>query len=103
MSEDEEKLPEWVAEERNEWGLTRLLRRLRPPLARVLEKALGAGDLNGEEGSMLARTQGSGLRALLLAADLLRKRAVGDTITYVIARNINFTNICSVGCTFCAF
>jgi FO synthase len=43
------------------------------------------------------------LRAVLAAADLLRAETVGETVTYVVNRNINYTNICSYRCGFCAF
>ena len=46
---------------------------------------------------------GPGLDALCLVADDLRAAAVGDDVTYVVNRNINFTNVCYVGCRFCAF
>jgi FO synthase len=47
--------------------------------------------------------QGPALDALVALADDLRRDAVGDDITYVVNRNINFTNVCYVGCRFCAF
>src|SRR5208337_748372 len=43
------------------------------------------------------------LIALVRVADELRRRAVGNQITYVVNRNLNFTNICIVGCAFCGF
>nr|WP_279671534.1 bifunctional FO biosynthesis protein CofGH [Flexivirga meconopsidis] len=51
----------------------------------------------------LAHANGDGLEALVSLADSLRKEAVGDDVTYVVNRNINFTNICYTGCRFCAF
>lgn len=51
----------------------------------------------------LANADGVGLEALVALADDLRKDAVGDDVTYVVNRNINFTNICYTGCRFCAF
>ncbi|QDQ91475.1 7,8-didemethyl-8-hydroxy-5-deazariboflavin synthase [Rhodococcus sp. WB9] len=51
----------------------------------------------------LATAEGSGLEAMVALADALRKDAVGDEVTYVVNRNINFTNICYTGCRFCAF
>ena len=51
----------------------------------------------------LFRAEGSALDALCRVADDLRAEAVGDEVTYVINRNINFTNVCYVGCRFCAF
>src|SRR3989304_3907597 len=51
----------------------------------------------------LFRAGGAALEALCPVADDLRREAVGDDITYVVNRNINFTNVCYVGCRFCAF
>lgn len=51
----------------------------------------------------LACADGSALDAVAALADSLRRDAVGDEITYVVNRNINFTNICYTGCRFCAF
>ncbi|MGW3481285.1 bifunctional FO biosynthesis protein CofGH [Rhodococcus indonesiensis] len=51
----------------------------------------------------LAHADGPGLEAVVALADQLRRDAVGDDVTYVINRNINFTNICYTGCRFCAF
>src|SRR5437762_2743764 len=47
--------------------------------------------------------QDAALEALVAVADQLRQQTVGDTITYVVNRNINFTNVCFVGCSFCGF
>ena len=51
----------------------------------------------------LATADGPALDAVAALADSLRKDAVGDDVTFVINRNINFTNICYTGCRFCAF
>ncbi|MCW2296452.1 FO synthase [Rhodococcus erythropolis] len=51
----------------------------------------------------LATAAGPGLEAVVALADALRKDAVGEDVTYVVNRNINFTNICYTGCRFCAF
>ncbi|WP_344405437.1 bifunctional FO biosynthesis protein CofGH [Dactylosporangium fulvum] len=55
------------------------------------------------EALALFNVDGPGLEALVGIADDLRRDAVGDDITYVINRNINFSNVCYVGCRFCAF
>ena len=75
---------------------------IREPIERVLEHANGAS-LSREECVTLAHTTGTELLALAAAADLLRERLVGDRVTYVVNRNINFTNVCFVGCKFCSF
>jgi 7,8-didemethyl-8-hydroxy-5-deazariboflavin synthase CofH subunit len=46
---------------------------------------------------------GEDLRALIAVADRIRRDEVGDVVTYVVNRNINFTNVCFVNCQFCAF
>jgi FO synthase len=51
----------------------------------------------------LATAEGAGLQALARLADDLRRDVVGDEVTYVVNRNINFTNVCYTGCRFCAF
>lgn len=83
--------------------LDTLLTKIDPAVASVLDKSLNGGELDFEQGLALARTRGHELEALVLAADAVRRDRVGDVITYVINRNINFTNICFVGCRFCAF
>jgi FO synthase len=83
--------------------LDRLLGSARPEVARTLVRALEGRELGLEDGLLLAETTGSEAEALVLAADRVRQERVGDTITYVINRNINFTNVCFVGCRFCAF
>jgi len=73
------------------------------PAARILERALQGRELSREEGLVLAEMPDESVDALATAADEIRRRRVGDIVTYVVNRNINFTNICSIGCTFCAF
>src|SRR5438045_3957050 len=80
-----------------------LLGRLEPTVARVLDRALGGHELTVDEGAMLFEVHGRELHALCLVADELRRQAVGDAVTYVVNRNINFTNVCVKRCGFCAF
>ena len=75
---------------------------LRSSLEKVLETQNGA-DLSREESYALADCEGDDLLGLLVAANLLRAELAGNIVTYVVNRNINFTNICFVGCKFCAF
>ena len=75
---------------------------VRAALERVLERQDG-GCLSDGECDVLANCTGNDVAALLVSADLLRRELVGDIVTYVVNRNINFTNICFVGCKFCAF
>ena len=81
-------------------------RRLTPTLRSSLEKVLetqNGADLLIEESYALANSQGDDLLGLLVAANMLRAEITGNIVTYVVNRNINFTNICFVGCKFCAF
>ena len=75
---------------------------VRGALERVLEKQDGAC-LRDEERYALANSDGADLLALLVAADTLRRDLVGNIVSYVVNRNMNFTNVCFVGCKFCAF
>ncbi|MEV0581913.1 bifunctional FO biosynthesis protein CofGH [Nonomuraea sp. NPDC050310] len=59
--------------------------------------------LSDEEAVALLSADGEELEALAALADELRRQAAGDDITYVVNRNINFTNVCYTGCRFCAF
>jgi len=79
-----------------------LLLRIDPAVAGTLQRALDGEELNFDDGLLLAQTAGLELEALVLAADRVRRERVGDVITYVGNRNINFTNVCFIGCRFCA-
>ncbi len=59
--------------------------------------------ITDEQALALFRAGGDALETLCEVADGLRREAVGDDVTYVVNRNINFTNVCYVGCRFCAF
>ncbi len=69
----------------------------------ALKHALALQELTPDEGLLLYTAQGDDLRATMKCADLARAEDVGDEVTYVVNRNINFTNICFVGCQFCGF
>jgi 7,8-didemethyl-8-hydroxy-5-deazariboflavin synthase CofH subunit len=83
--------------------LERLLSAIDPAVAHVLDQALEGHDIAAEEAVTLFETSGLELHALLMTADELRRRRVGDIVTYVVNRNINFTNVCIKRCGFCAF
>ncbi len=87
-----------------EWSdvAPRVSREVRAALEQALE-TLDGGVLTREQLSLLANADGDDLLGLLVAADALRRELVGNIVTYVVNRNINFTNICFVGCKFCAF
>lgn len=70
----------------------------------ILACALAGEDLSEADGEVLLRQSDPGaIAAIRAAADALRQRQAGDTVTYVVNRNINFTNICEQHCSFCAF
>ncbi|WP_017663644.1 7,8-didemethyl-8-hydroxy-5-deazariboflavin synthase subunit CofH [Baaleninema simplex] len=74
------------------------------PVDAILDRALSGDALTVEEGTtLLQQTDPRAIAAIREAADRLRQQQVGDTITYVVNRNINFTNICEQHCSFCAF
>src|SRR5262245_19138769 len=74
-----------------------------PAVRRILGGCLDGAELSMDDALVLARAQGRDAHAVDLTADELRRRQVGDTVTYVVNRNINFTNVCIKHCTFCAF
>ena len=72
-------------------------------VASILEKALCGGEVDVPEGERLFTATGANLRATLAAADHLRRLRLGEQVTYVVNRNINFTNVCIKRCGFCGF
>jgi FO synthase len=72
-------------------------------LAAILTAARAGHDLGEPDVERLFSARGRDLQAVLEAADALRAEVVGETVTYVVNRNINYTNICSYHCGFCAF
>jgi FO synthase len=77
--------------------------RLGRQIAVALSKAEARRGIGDEDALALFQAEGSDLEALCRVADDVRADAVGDDVTYVVNRNINFTNVCYVGCRFCAF
>ena len=80
-----------------------LLGKASPAVRTALEHALLKRELTPEEGLLLYTADGDDLRATVRCADLARAEDVGNEVTYVVNRNINFTNVCFVGCQFCGF
>src|SRR5262250_897202 len=72
-------------------------------MRRILGHVLDGGELSVHDAIRLTEAQGRELQALTLVADEMRRRQAGDVVTYVVNRNINFTNVCIKHCTFCAF
>ncbi len=72
-------------------------------LAAILEAALEGRRPSVADSVRLLEARGNDLAALVGAADRIRADDVGDVVTYVVNRNVNWTNVCFVGCKFCAF
>ena len=83
--------------------LTALIAGIRADVADVLNRALAGEDITIEDGELLFDTAGAEFTAMTMVADELRRRVVGDLVTYVVNRNVNFTNVCIKRCGFCAF
>jgi FO synthase len=84
-------------------SLDRRLERANPGIRDLIDRVLDGGTLSVDEGVHLLESSGDDVLAVIAAADAIRKADVGDDVTYVVNRNVNFTNVCFVGCRFCAF
>jgi FO synthase len=80
-----------------------LTRGVRPEIARVLERAVTGDRPSRDEVELLFRARGDEVDAVCDAADAVRARVIGDSVTYVVTRNIQYTNVCTYRCRFCAF
>src|SRR5205085_3552215 len=87
---------EWAARDREP-------DRIDAAIKTALTKAAAHRPITDDEALALFQAEGAALQSLCDVADGLRAEAVGDEVTYVVNRNINFTNVCYVGCRFCAF
>jgi FO synthase subunit 2 len=74
-----------------------------PDVRAILARTLDGHELSLDDALALSEARGRDLQALTLAADELRRRQAGDVVTFVVNRNINFTNVCIKHCGFCAF
>ncbi len=70
------------------------------PVAQILARAMEGQELTREEGIALAELPDGAVGPLTAVADEVRRQRVGDIVTYVVNRNINFTNVCIIGCKF---
>lgn len=80
-----------------------LLKNADPVIAEILDRALAEKEITVEEGILLYQAKDLDFHLVGMVADELRRRRVGDTVTFVVNRNINFTNVCIKQCGFCAF
>ena len=74
-----------------------------PIVSKILNNALSDKEISVEDGITLYNTTGINFHLVGLVADEIRRRRVGDVVSYVVNRNINFTNVCIKQCGFCAF
>ncbi|VTU45357.1 5-amino-6-(D-ribitylamino)uracil--L-tyrosine 4-hydroxyphenyl transferase CofH [Variovorax sp. PBL-E5] len=69
----------------------------------VIDRILSGTELSRLDGEILFRASTQELPALMRAADIVRRQRSGSDVSFVIVRNINFTNVCYMGCRFCGF
>ena len=74
-----------------------------PSTAEALAKVREEVELDEDDVAELFRARGGDFAAVVAAADALRREVCGDAVTYVVTRNINYTNVCYFRCGFCAF
>jgi len=80
-----------------------LLKNADPIVSKILNNALSDKEISVEDALILYTTTGIDFHLVGLVADEIRRRRVGDVVSYVVNRNINFTNVCIKQCGFCAF
>ena len=80
-----------------------LLKNIDPIVASTLDTVLSGKDISVEQAVELFNSNGMEMNMVVLVADEIRRQKVGDRVTYVVNRNINFTNVCIKRCGFCAF
>ncbi|MDH3486990.1 MAG: 5-amino-6-(D-ribitylamino)uracil--L-tyrosine 4-hydroxyphenyl transferase CofH [Nitrosopumilus sp.] len=80
-----------------------LLKNADPIISEILNNALSDKEISAQDGLALYKTTGIDFHLVGLVADEIRRRRVGNIVSYVVNRNINFTNVCIKQCGFCAF
>ena len=83
--------------------LSKLLQKSSSTTRSILEKSLEGSSISKQDAAHLFTLNGIELHLLCLVADHLREQQVGNCVSYVVNRNINFTNVCIKSCKFCAF
>lgn len=84
-------------------NIEKSLKNIDPVIANTLNRALSEKEISESDAIALYNSDGIEFHLVGMVADELRKRRVGDIVTYVVNRNINFTNVCIKQCGFCAF
>ena len=80
-----------------------LFRNADPVISDILNRTLSEKEISAKDGLELYNSDGTDFHLIGLVADEIRRRRVGNIVTYVVNRNINFTNVCIKQCGFCAF
>ena len=80
-----------------------MLKEIDPVVSDILNQSFDSKNISIEEAVELFHTKGTEMIMTTMVADMLRRTKVGDKVTYVINRNINFTNVCIKRCGFCAY
>ena len=83
--------------------LESILRDIDPVISDILNQSLDSKNISIKHAIELLQTTGTEMIMTAMVADNLRRNAVGDNVTFVINRNINFTNVCIKRCGFCAY
>ena len=83
--------------------MAQLIESVSSDVSQILSAALAGEDITVDDACVLLDAKGVDYNSTLTVADELRRKTVGDIVTYVVNRNINFTNVCIKGCGFCAF
>ena len=100
------KRDEWIAgisEHAPSTELSLPFAQAKPAVAAIIERCLAGGPVAETEIATLLRSRGTDFGAVIEAANTLRKKVCDDTVSYVVNRNINYTNVCYFKCQFCAF
>jgi FO synthase subunit 2 len=84
-------------------SLAAVLDRAAPEIRAILAATLDGRELSVDDALGLSETRGRDLQAMTIVADEMRRREAGDVVTFVVNRNVNFTNVCIKHCGFCAF
>ncbi len=92
-----------IEELQDDVSLDRRMSRASATIRGLIDRVLAGNVLDVDESVTLLESEGDDVLAIIAAADAVRKDDVGDDVTYVVNRNLNFTNVCFVGCRFCAF
>ncbi len=85
------------------FNIDSLFRNADPIVSEILNNSLSEKEISAKDAVTLYKTKGIDFHLVGLIADELRKRRVGNIVSYVVNRNINFTNVCIKQCGFCAF